>query len=446
MPENQHIEYKQSWHDDHLKWISGFANATGGILFIGRKDNGKLYDVPDHQRLMESIPNKIKDLMGILCEVILHEQNNNHFIEIKVPAYSVPVSLRAKYYMRSGATNRELSGIELNEFLLKKAGKTWDDVVEESATLEDIDEYSVIKFITDSQEKGRMPDTTGLSTFKILDKLHLTVGDKLKRAALILFAKDPARFYPNIQVKIGRFGTDASDLKYHEIIEGNLVHLLKEVPVQLNYKFLTRPIKFEGLQREEKDMYPQQAIREMLLNALVHRVYMGAPVQMRVFDQQLSIWNEGTLPIGLTIEDLKTDHNSRPRNPIIANACFLAGYIDSWGRGTLKIINACKEYGLPEPLIREKDGGIMVTLNKSNSGGQVGGQVGGQDGGQVDVLTARQKKVLNIIQNNTSVSRKQLSELLGINESAVQKHINALKKKNIIERDSATTGQWIIKV
>lgn len=125
-----------------------------------------------------------------------------------------------------------------------------------------------------------------------------------------------------------------------------------------------------------------------------------------------------------------------------ANACFLAGYIDSWGRGTLKIINACKEYDLPEPLIREKDGGLMVTLNKLKNGGQDGGQ----DGGQVDVLTARQREVLSIIQNNTSISRKQLSELLGINESAVQKHINALKKKNIIERDSATTGQWIIKV
>lgn len=401
MSENQHIEYKQSWHDDYLKWICGFANASGGVLFIGRKNNGAVIDVEDYQRLMESIPTKIRDLMGILCEVILHEQDATHFIEIKVPAYSVPVSLRGRYYMRSGATNLELTGIELNEFLLKKAGKSWDDVVEENATLSDIDNASVAKFITDSQEKGRMPDTTGLSTFQILDKLHLTIGDKLKRAALILFAKDPSRFYPNIQVKIGRFGQDASDLKFHEIIEGNLVHLLGEVPVQLNYKFLTRPIKFEGLQREEKDMYPAQAIREMLLNALVHRTYMGAPVQMRVFDQQLSIWNEGTLPIGLSIDDLKTDHNSRPRNPIIANACFLAGYIDSWGRGTLKIINSCKEYGLPEPTITEKNGGIEVIMLSSNqAGNEVGNQVSNEAGSKFIPSEALIKHLKTILEEN----------------------------------------------
>jgi ATP-dependent DNA helicase RecG len=446
MPENQHIEYKQSWHDDYLKWVCGFANASGGVLFIGKKDNGSLIHLDDHKRLMESIPTKIRDLMGIICEVILHQADEIFFIEIKVPVYSVPVSLRGRYYLRSGATNLELTGVELNEFLLKKAGKSWDDVVEENATLDDVNDISVSKFIADSKEKGRMPDTSGLTTLQILDKLHLTVGDKLKRAALILFAKDPSRFYPNIQVKIGRFGTDSSDLKFHEIIEGNLVHLLSEVPVQLNYKFLTRPIKFEGLQREEKDMYPPQAIREMLLNALVHRTYMGAPVQMRVFDQQLSIWNEGTLPNGLSVEDLKTDHNSRPRNPIIANACFLAGYIDSWGRGTLKIINSCKENGLPEPSIIEKDGGVMVKLFISEQGGQEGGQDGSQGGGQVTSLTARQEEVLNIIQSNKRVSRKELSELLRINESAVQKHITALKKKNIIERDGRTTGQWIIKV
>ena len=179
MSENQHIEYKQSWHDDYLKWVCGFANASGGVLFVGKKDNGELMHVENYNQLMESIPNKIRDLMGLLCEVVLHEQEEIHFIEIKVPAYSVPISLRGRYYMRSGATNLELTGIELNEFLLKKAGKSWDDVIEENASLEDIDVASISKFTNDSKEKGRMPDTSGLSTIQILDKLHLTIGDKL---------------------------------------------------------------------------------------------------------------------------------------------------------------------------------------------------------------------------------------------------------------------------
>ena len=113
--------------------------------------------------------------------------------------------------------------------------------------------------------------------------------------------------------------------------------------LQLNHKFLVRPVEFEGLQRVEKGEYPVSALREMLLNALVHRSYMGASVQIRVYDGKLSIWNEGLLPMGIDIESLKREHSSRPRNPKIADACFKAGYIDSWGRGTLKIMEACKD-------------------------------------------------------------------------------------------------------
>jgi ATP-dependent DNA helicase RecG len=95
-------------------------------------------------------------------------------------------------------------------------------------------------------------------------------------------------FYPNVQVKIGRFGTDAADLRFQEVVEGNLVHMLHEVQMQLNHKFLTRPITFEGFQRLENDLYPIAALREMLLNALVHRTYMGATIQMRVYDDRLT--------------------------------------------------------------------------------------------------------------------------------------------------------------
>lgn len=375
MPEQQNIEYKQSWQDDYLKWVCGFANAIGGIIYIGKDNAGKVVHLNDYAKLLEDIPNKIRNSMGIICDVQLQDQEEKKYISIKVNPYSVAISLRGRYYYRSGSVKMELTGAELNEFLLKKAGKTWDDVIEEGATVNDINEESIAKFIEDSAEKNRMPDTKELSTFQILGKLKLTEGKKLKRAAIILFGKDPMRFYPNIQVKIGRFGNDASDLKFHEILEGNIVQLLHEVQVQLNYKFLIRPVTFEGFKRIEKDQYPIEALREMLLNALVHRTYMGATIQMRVFDERLSIWNEGLLPYGLSLEDLKLDHNSRPRNPIIANACFLAGYIDTWGRGTIKIINSCKNAGLPEPLIKELNGGIEVTIyavtNESLTGGPI---------------------------------------------------------------------------
>ncbi len=451
MAEQQNIEYKQSWHDDYLKWVCGFANAIGGRIYIGIDDKGNVVHLSDYERLMEDIPNKIRNSMGIICDVQLEDKEGKKYISIKVNPYSVAVSLRGRYYYRTGSTKMELSGIELNEFLLKKAGKTWDDVVEEGAAMKDIDEPSITKFIEDSKEKGRMPETKGLSAFQILEKLQLTEGRKIKRAAIVLFGKDPNRFYPNIQVKIGRFSKDSTDLKFHEIVEGNLVQMLDGVQAQLNYKFLTRPVDFVGMQRVEKDEYPVAALREMLLNALVHRTYMGADIQMRVYDDRLSIWNEGGLPFGLTLEELKGEHNSRPRNPKIAKACFMAGYIDTWGRGTIKIYNSCKEHGLPEPTILEKDGGFMVALYKTAQGTGEGGAIGGVEGGAIsgvivsviDSLTDRQKDILTIIKENNKITYKAIAKKLSINESAVGEHIKALKEKGAIKRDGSTRGKWL---
>lgn len=214
MPEKQNIEFKQNWHDDYLKGVCGFANALGGTIYIGKDDNGKVVHVSNYAKLMEDIPNKIRNAMGIICDINLLEEDTAKYIEIKVQPYTVPVSLRGRYYYRSGSTTLELTGVELNEFLLKKAGKTWDDVLEESASLDDIEEKSIHQFLKDSEEKGRMPDTLELTLLQIIDKLRLIEQGKLKRAALILFGKDPNRFYPNIMVKIGRFGKDSTDLKF----------------------------------------------------------------------------------------------------------------------------------------------------------------------------------------------------------------------------------------
>jgi len=247
---------------------------------------------------------------------------------------------------------------------LAKSGKTWDEIIVDKASIADIDPDSIQKLITDSNEKGRLPETDDLSDLEIMQKLRVAQEEQIKRSGIILFAKDPNQFVPNCKVMIGRFGEDNEDLKFQEVVEGNLIYSLQEVQTQLNYKFLTRPVDFVGMMRQERDEYPVAALREMLLNALVHKKYGGAAIQIRVFDDRLSIWNEGALPPGLTIESLRTEHNSKPPNPLIADVCFKAGYIDTWGRGTLKIYKACKEAGLPEPRIIEKDGGIEVTIFK----------------------------------------------------------------------------------
>lgn len=424
MPEQQNREYKQSWHDDYLKWVCGFANAQGGVIFIGKDDNGKVVDVTDYKKLMDEIPNKIRNAMGITVAVNLHEEKGNHFIEIITPPYSVPISLRGRYYYRSGSTKQELTGASLNEFLLKKSGKTWDDVIEPRANFDDIDEKAVNTFLKASENAGRLPEDNGLSIPELFEKLRLTENGQLKRSALILFGKDPGKFYPNTFVKIGRFGKDDADIKFQETEEGNLIVLLQAVLNQLNHKFLIKTIEFEGMHRIEKGEYPVAAIREMLLNALVHRNYMGAPIQIRVYNDKISIWNEGTLPDGLTLDALKRSHSSRPRNPIIADVCFKGGYIDAWGRGTIKIIETCKQADLPEPEMIELDGGFSITLFKDNISPEKLSKLG---------LNDRQVKAVLILKEKGKITNKEYQEINETTERTASRDLSDLVEKGIIK-------------
>ena len=431
MPEQQNIEYKQSWHDDYLKWVCGFANANGGVIYIGKDDNGNVVDVPDYKKLMDDIPNKIKNAMGITAEVNLHEEHGKHFIEIITPPYSVPISVRGRYYYRSGSTKQELTGATLNEFLLKKSGKTWDDVIEQRASFNDIDEKAVKTFLAASENAGRLPENNqGLSIPELFEKLRLTENGQLKRAAVILFGKDSGKFYPSTFVKIGRFGKDDTDIIFQEVEEGNLIVLLQSVLNQLNHKFLIRSIAFEGIHRIEKGEYPYPAIREMLLNALVHRNYMGAPVQIRVYDDKINIWNEGTLPAGLTLEALKHSHPSRPRNPIIADVAFKGGYIDAWGRGTIKIIDTCKEAELPEPKMQEQDGGFIITLFKNTLTEEQLKKLG---------LNARQVKAVLYVKEKGKITNKEYQEVFNVARRTATRDLTELVEKRIL-KSSETKG------
>jgi ATP-dependent DNA helicase RecG len=431
MTEQQNIEYKQSWHDDYLKWVCGFANAQGGVIYIGKDDNGNVVGIDDYKKLMDDIPNKIRNSIGIMVEVNLHEEADKRFIEIVTHPYSVPISLRGRYYYRSGSTKQELTGASLNEFLLKKSGKTWDDVVESRASFDDIDQKTVSTFLKASENAGRLPENEGLALPDLFEKLRLTENGQLKRAALVLFGKEPGKFYPNTFVKIGRFGKDDTDIKFQETEEGNIIRLLQAVLNQLNHKFLIRPIEFEGMHRIEKGEYPVAAIREMLLNALVHRNYMGAPIQIRVYDDKISIWNEGTLPDGLTLEALKRSHSSRPRNPIIADVCFRGGYIDAWGRGTIKIIDTCKQAVLPEPEMKELDGGFILTLFKDNITPEQLTKLG---------LNDRQVKAVLFIKEKGKITNSEYQVLNEVSDRTALRDIEELTEKGILIKEGEKKG------
>ena len=312
--------------------------------------------------LLEEIPGKVRQKLGLTVDVNLHEEAGKQYLEVAVKPQSVAVSLRGRYYYRSGSTKTELTGVSLNEFLLKKSGTTWDCVIEPNATLADIDEKSVFQFLRDAEHAGRLPHSEGLSTAELLEKLRLIRDGQITRAALVLFGKDPGAYFHSLSIKLGRFETD-TDIRFQEVIEDNLIRALPAVLEQLDLKFFVKTISFEGIRRIETPPYPREALRELFLNAMVHRRYSSSTVQVRIYGNHMTIWNEGPLPEAVPLESLMGPHASVPRNPLIADVCFKAGYIDSWGRGIQKITGACHGAGLPDPRFEEAFDGFLVTLS-----------------------------------------------------------------------------------
>ena len=148
----------------------------------------------------------------------------------------------------------------------------------------------------------------------LLDKLHLTEGTYLKRAAVLLFHPDPERYVTGAYVKIGFFENNV-DLRYHDEVHGDLFTQVNQTIEILRAKYLKALISYEGLQRIETYPVPDPALREALLNAVVHKDYSsGSPIQISVYPDKLMIWNPGQLPPEWTVERLLEKHASEPRS------------------------------------------------------------------------------------------------------------------------------------
>jgi ATP-dependent DNA helicase RecG len=365
MPETQNIEYKQSWRDEYLKWICGFANANGGSIFIGKDDNGNVVGVTDAKRLLEEIPNKVRDVLGILADVNLHTTAQGDIIEIIVEGYPYPVNYKGQYHYRSGSTKQELKGTALDKFLLQKKGKRWDGVPVPKVSVKDLKQDSFEFFRKRAFKSQRIEEDILTDTNELLiENLQLKENEFLKRAAILLFHSNPENFVTGAYIKIGYFETD-DDLKFQNEIHGNLFEQIEKAMDLLFTKYIKAAISYEGINRVETYEYPRDAVREALLNAIAHKDYSGGvPIQISVYSDKIIIWNEGHLPENWTVKNLLEKHASRPYNPDIANTLFRSGYIESWGRGTIKIIRECKQAGIPEPIFSYDSSDISVEFRK----------------------------------------------------------------------------------
>ena len=367
MKEHQNIEWKEAWRDEFLKWICGFANAEGGTLVIGRDDRGRVVGIADAKRLLAELPNKIRDLLGIIVEINLRHEGDAEYLDVVTPAYPSPISYRGHYYQRSGSTLQELKGAALDRFLLRRYGRTWDGAPIPGVAAKDLSMSAIKRFRQLATKSDRLdaaalrePDT------RLLTRLKLFEGKYLKRAAVLLFHSDPLKFVTGAFVKIGFFRSQ-SDLVYHDEVNGDLFSQVQQTQDLLLTKYLKAAVTYEGIVRVERFPVPREALREAVLNALIHRDYMvGVPIQIRVYDDKLVLWNPAVLPEGWTQRTLLSTHESHPPNPDLANTFFRAGEIEAWGRGIERIFAACKEAGTPRPRIRF-DAGLWTEFSFSKA-------------------------------------------------------------------------------
>lgn len=432
MGESQNIEYKPGWRDEYLKWICGFANAGGGKIYLGIADNGEVIGVPDSKKLLEDIPNKVRDTLGILVDVNLHGTDKGNYIEIIVDPYPYPVNYKGQYHYRSGSTKQEMKGAALDRFMLQKKGKRWDGVPVPNIAVSDLKQETIDFFKKRGIKSQRISEDVLTDTNEhLLENLQLIENGYLKRAAILLFYSNPEKFVTGAYIKIGYFKTDI-ELIFQDEIHGNLFEQIEKAIDLLFTKYIKANISYEGINRIETFEYPKNAVREGLLNCVAHKDYSdGVPIQISVYDDKIIIWNEGRLPENWTVENLLKKHPSKPYNPDIANALFRSGYIESWGRGTLNMINDCLVAGLPAPCYYYDMSGFRVEFRKDIYNEEYLKSIG---------LNKRQIKAVLYAKGKGSITNAEYRDMNDTKQTLSSKELAEIVEKGILE-SSGTKGR-----
>ena len=452
--ESQNVEYKESWHDDYLKWICGFANAQGGHIFIGVDDEGNVTGIEDGKKLLEDIPNKVRDTIGIVVDVNLHRKNGRHYIDVAIRPSGDPVNYKGEYHYRSGSTKQLLKGAALTRFLIEKTGFHWDSVPVEGVSPSDLDSYAFEVFRREAVKSGRMAvEDAALSDMELLEKLGLVSEGRFSRAAVLLFHRNPQKFIVGSYVKIGKFG-EGPDLQYQDTMEGALFRTADGIIDLIFTKYLKAAITYEHDVRVERYPFPREAVREAVYNALVHNNYArGVPIQIRIEDRTMYIGNECLLPMNWTVATIKGKHRSIPFNPSIAGAFYRAGYVEAWGRGIEKICDACKAYGLPPPEFTSLGTDLTVVFKAHpeatdvNAGLDVGK---GKPKTSQNVIPKLQGEVLDEvlvteIKSTPKVNQTELAKRLKVSLSSIQRAVVRLKSLGRIARvGGKRSGHWEI--
>ncbi len=450
-----------------------FLNNKGDIVYFGIDNSGnvtgQLLNDNNLREISQKIRNNIKP--QITPKIITGYVNNIPIIEISVKKASDEIYYyNGIAYDRSGTETVIMPPDEIKRRILEANQIVWERQIFKNATLEFLNFSTIDKFLEMAREAKRLPKTKE-SKEAILRKLGLITDEGITNAAIVLFGKESARYFENTLLRCGRFKDELKefffDMKdYGENIFENL---------EKGINFIQEHIKIiawiEGLLRKERWELPILALREAIINAMIHMDYIiNGYIYIAVYDDKIEISNPGYLMKGLEINDLYKEHISVHRNKLIAKILYLSGQIDSWGRGTLNIINEMKKEELELPKFRQSGNyftiifkrpqnleekltkltsGIRIDLGDfknvdinvpKNVPNNVGKNVGKNVGRKERIL-----KILNYIENGHKFTIKSLAKELEVTEKTIERDLEILKKENkIIFIGSKKSGSWML--
>ena len=313
----------------------------------------------------------------------------------------------------------------------------WENQPAREYEISELDHEEILRTVRLGIAAGRLPESTGNDVPDILERLELFKKGSLNNAAVVLFGTRFMPDYPQCQLRMARFrGVDKSEFLDQRQLEGHAFTLLDEAML-----FLRRHLPVAGrivpglFEREDEPLFPLEALREALVNAFCHRDYTiaGGAVSLAIYDDRLEIWSDGILPFGLKPEDLKREHSSRPRNPLIAKVFYLRGVIERWGRGTQKIVELCVKAGHPEPEFGEQAGSVWVRFLPS---GYIAPHRVAHD------LTDRQRELLQILANHGALPLREIRKSLAAppSDRMIQEDLAHLRRLGLVSSSGRGRG------
>ena len=311
----------------------------------------------------------------------------------------------------------------------------FDNSACEGATLRDIDNAQVADFVETAAAKGRLTLRGSRSPKAVLQNFNLLRDGKPTNAAILLFGKNPHRFFNNAQVHCFHFlGTEKrKPIASQQPYEGRLLEVIDQAvefvlgkldrSVGTRRKSTQAPVEFE---------IPRSVITEAIVNAVTHRNYRhNGFVQVIVFADRIEVWNPGELPPGLTPEMLREPHGPIPRNPLIAEPLFRVKYVEKAGTGTTDMIADCREAGLPEPDFEQHGPHFVVTLWRDWLTEVVMDKLGLRD---------RERRLVSLLKARDRIGNKEYQEEFGVSKPTASRHLEALAGRGVLAK-IGTTGK-----